>query len=210
MIDLSKYRIPSKRYFNRDTLTVAESLLGAYIRHELPDGIVGGMIVEAEGYLYTEPGCHAFRGKTNRNRIMFGEPGHAYTYFTYGNHWMFNIVTEREGNGCAVLIRAIEPVEGIELMRERRPKARRDVDLTNGPGKLAAAMGIGRDEYGLDLLESRLTVLVPTTSYRRKIVEQYDGIVQTTRIGLSESCGPELLNRFYLKQHPCVSVRAKE
>jgi DNA-3-methyladenine glycosylase len=209
MIDFSKYRIPSRRYFNRDTLTVAKSLLGAYICHELPDGTVGGMIVEAEGYLYTEPGCHAFRGKTNRNRAMFGKPGHAYTYFTYGNHWMFNIVTEREGNGCAVLIRAIEPVEGIELMRARRPKARRDVDLTNGPGKMAAAMGIGRDEYGLDLLSSRLKIMVPTPPYRKKIVERYGGIVRTTRIGLSENCGPDLLNRFYLKEHPYVSVRVK-
>jgi len=167
------------------------------------------MIVEAEGYLFTEPGCHAFRGKTNRNRAMFGEPGHAYTYFTYGNHWMFNIVTEREGHGCAVLIRAIEPFEGIELMRVRRAKARRDIDLTNGPGKLAAAMGIGRDEYGLDVLSSRLKILIPTPGHRKKIVGQYGGIVQTTRIGLSENCGPDLLNRFYLKEHQYVSVRSR-
>ena len=175
------------------------------MRHELPEGDVGGMIVEAEAYRYDEPGCHAFRGRTNRNRAMFGPAAHAYTYFTYGNHWMFNITTEKEGVGCAVLIRALEPVEGIELMWKRRPKAKREIDLANGPGKLAAAMRIGSDEYGLDLLDSRLIVLVPDSGHRRRLVEKYGGIVQTTRIGLSE--GSEYPYRFYLADHPSVSRR---
>lgn len=210
MIDFSKYRIPSRRYFYRDTLTVAKALLGAYIRHELPEGDVGGMIVEAEGYLFDEPGCHAYRGKTRRNEAMFGKPGHAYTYFTYGNHWMFNIVTEKKGKGCAVLIRAIEPVEGIERMWDRRPKAKKEVDLTNGPGKLAAALKIGRDEYGLDVLSSRLKVLIPTSGYRNKIIEKYGGIVRTTRIGLGENSGADLPYRFYLAKHPSVSAGARK
>jgi len=209
MPDLAQYRTPTRRYFSRDTLVVARAVLGAYLRHELPEGTVGGMIVEAEAYMYTEPGCHAHRGMTRRNRVMFGPPGYAYTYFTYGNHWMFNIVTEREGLGCAVLLRSLEPVEGIELMRERRPKARRVIDLTNGPGKLAAAMRIGPDEYGLDLLNSPLTLLVPAPAYRKRLIEKHGGIVRTTRIGLGESKGSELEYRFYLANHPSVSVRGR-
>jgi DNA-3-methyladenine glycosylase len=166
------------------------------------------MIVEAEAYSqFNDPGCHAYKGLTNRNRAMFGSPGHAYTYFTYGNHWMFNVVAEKEGHGCAVLIRSVQPVEGIEIMRARRPKAGSDTDLTNGPGKLAAALSIGRDEYGLDLLDadSPLRILVPTAAYRKRIVERFGGISQTTRIGLT--AGAELPYRFYLAEHPCVSRR---
>jgi len=210
-VDLSKYRAPSRAFFARDTLTVAKALLGAYVRHELPEGTAGGMIIETEAYIYTEPGCHAFRGETKRNRAMFGPPGHAYTYFTYGNHWMFNIVTEREGLGCAVLVRSIEPREGLDLMRPRRPKAKRDIDLTNGPGKLAAALGIGREEYGLDLLNSRLRILVPSAAFRRRLVDRYGGIVRTTRIGLGDiDRGADLPYRFYLADHPCVSVSARK
>jgi len=205
--DLSKYKLPSRRFFSRDTLTVAQALLGAYVRHETPDGPVGGMIVEAEGYLFTEPGCHAFNGETKRNRAMFGPPGHVYTYFTYGNHWMFNIVTEEAGCGCAVLIRALEPVEGIDLMWARRPKARREIDLTNGPGKLAAALGLGREQYGWDVLDSTLTVLVPSPGYRKRILGVYGGIVTTSRIGLGENKGAGLPYRYYLSEHPGVSVR---
>ncbi len=208
-LDLSRYKSPSRRYFSRPTLTVAEALLGSYVRHESPDGIVGGMIVEAEGYLHTEPGCHAFNGETNRNRAMFGPPGHVYTYFTYGNHWMFNIVTEKEGCGCAVLIRALEPVEGIDQMWSRRPKARREIDLANGPGKLAAALNLSRDQYGWDLLDSKLSVLVPPAGYRKRIIKAYGGVVTTSRIGLGENKAAGLPYRYYLKEHPYVSVRIK-
>jgi DNA-3-methyladenine glycosylase len=207
--DPAKYRLPSRRFYSRETLTVANALLGAFIRHETPEGILGGLIVETEGYLYTEPGCHAHNGMTERNRAMFGPPGHVYTYFTYGNHWMFNIVTEEEGCGCAVLIRALEPVEGTALMWTRRPKAKREVDLCNGPGKLAAAMGIGREQYGWDLLDSKLTVLVPSPDVRRRLLDRYGGIVTTARIGLGENKGAGLPYRYYMREHPCVSVRIK-
>lgn len=207
-VDLSRYRAPTRRFFSRDTLTVAKALLGAYLQHDLPKGRVGGVVVEAEAYvMFDDPGCHAFRGKTERNRAMFGPPGHAYTYFTYGNHWMFNIVTEREGHGCAVLIRALEPMEGLEIMRARRPKARRDVDLANGPGKLAAALGIGKEQYGLDLLDSPLRVFVPRPYDRARMLRSYGGVVQTTRIGLNN--GGNLPYRFYLADHPCVSARRR-
>ncbi len=209
-LDLSRYRIPNRKYFLRKTLTVAKAILGSYIVHEPAEGPVGGMVVEAEAYvMYGDPGCHAHRGMTDRNRAMFGPPGHAYTYFTYGNHWMFNIVTEKEGMGCAVLIRALEPIRGIDAMWPRRPKAKREIDLTNGPGKLAAALGIGKEQYGCDLLDSPLSILVPEPKYRTRLVRKYRGIVQTTRIGLGESAGADLPFRFYLKDHPGVSVRAK-
>lgn len=206
-IDISKYKTPTRKYFSRSTLIVAKSLPGSYLRHKTPDGILGGMIVETEAYIFTEPGCHAYRGVTNRNRVMFGPPGYAYTYFTYGNHWLFNIVTEKEGRGCAVLIRALEPMEGIDLMWGNRPKAKREIDLANGPGKLASAMRIGREQYGLDLLGSELKISNPESRHRKKIVDSYGGIVTTTRIGLS--MGGDLPYRFYLADHPCVSVRAK-
>ena len=206
-IDLSKYKLSTRRFFSRDTITVAKALLGCYLRHETPEGTTGGMIVEAEAYMFTEPGCHAFVGETKRNRAMFGPPGHAYTYFTYGMYWMFNIVTEKEGRGCAVLIRALEPVEGIDLMWKRRPKAKREVELTNGPGKLAVAMGIGKDQYGYDLLDSPLTVLTPPSQYRKRLIDHYGSIVTTTRIGLGEGKGTEYEYRFYLKYHPSVSKK---
>jgi len=166
------------------------------------------MIVEAEGYLSVDdPGCHAFMGMTNRNRAMFGQAGRAYTYFTYGNHWMFNVVTEGEGIGCAVLIRAIEPIEGIDLMWERRQKAKREIDLTNGPGKLAAALRIGREQYGFDLISSQLRIYIPTPGYKSKVLKKYGGYHQTTRIGIND--GSELPYRFYLRDHPSVSYKEK-
>ena len=206
-IDLDKFSTPRRKFFLRDTLTVAKSLPGSYLRHKTSRGILGGMIVETEAYIFSEPGCHAYRGQTNRNRVMFGNPAHAYTYFTYGAHWMLNIVTEKEGRGCCVLIRALEPVEGIELMRKLRPKAKRDIDLANGPGKLTQALMIGKDQYGLDVLDSELIVLIPDKSYRRAILKKFGGITTTTRIGLSVA--EDLPYRFYLTNHPCVSVRDK-
>lgn len=204
--DFKKYKTPDRKYFSRKTLVVAKSLIGAYLRHLTSDGPVGGIIVEAEAYVsYGDPGCHAFNGITPRNKVMFGPPGHVYTYFTYGNHWMFNVVTEKESLGCAVLIRALDPVEGLEIMRERRPKTRKDIDLTNGPGKLCAAMGIGQEQYGLDLLESDLRIYVPDAIFRRNYIKRHGGIVQTMRIGLTG--GADLLYRFFLQNHPCVSVR---
>lgn len=165
------------------------------------------MIVETEAYMFTEPGCHAFNGLTNRNRVMFGPPAHAYTYFTYGMYWMFNIVTEKEGRGCCILLRALEPVEGVELMRKLRPKAKKDIDLANGPGKLTQALMIGREQYGLDLLDSELQILTPTQAYRKKILSEYGGVVNATRIGISVA--EDLKYRFYLADNPCVSVRDK-
>ena len=136
-----------REFYNRPTLTVARELLGARLVRIL-DGIkLVGLITEAEAYIGEEDlGCHAKAGRTPRTQVMYGPPGHAYVYFTYGNHWMLNAVTEREGFPAAVLIRAIQPVEGVEVM-----SARRNGRDTFGPGKLTQAMGITQSENGVDL-----------------------------------------------------------
>jgi DNA-3-methyladenine glycosylase len=207
-IDLSRFHKPDRAFFKRDVVKVAKDLLCGYIKHATRHGIVGGLIVEDEAYsMYDDPGAHSFRGVTERNKVMFGPPGHAYMYFTYGNHWMFNIVAEKEGIGAAVLVRALQPVEGIAYMWERRPKAKKECDLTSGPGKLAAALNLGKNEYGVDLMDGEFSVLLPEPEYRKKLIREYGGVTVTTRIGLTQ--GAELPYRFYLTEHPCVSVRKK-
>lgn len=143
-------------FFNRDTLIVARELLGRRLvrgageksSQELP---LSGRIVEVEAYVgETDQACHARRGRTKRNAAMYGPPGHAYVYFVYGMHYCLNVVTGREGFPAAVLIRALEPVAGIGVMRERRG-GRPDVQLTSGPARLCQALGIDRGFDGMDL-----------------------------------------------------------
>ncbi|MBK6645866.1 MAG: DNA-3-methyladenine glycosylase [Anaerolineales bacterium] len=139
-----------RKFYNRPTLTVARELLGARLVYISRGKTLAGLITETEGYIGEEDlACHAKAGRTKRTDPMYGEPGHAYIYFTYGNHWMFNVVTEREGFPAAVLIRAIQPVEGVEVMMKRRQG--RD---TFGPGKLTQALGITIRENYADLTES--------------------------------------------------------
>ena len=139
-----------KNFYNRPTLQVARELIGARLVRIL-DGIkLVGIITETEAYISQKDlACHAKAGLTARTAVMFGEPGHAYVYFTYGSHWMLNAVTEREGFPAAVLIRAIQPIEGVEIMSARR--SGRD---TFGPGKLTQAMGITKSENGVDLTKT--------------------------------------------------------
>jgi DNA-3-methyladenine glycosylase len=134
-------------FYAQPTLTVARGLLGARLVRILDGVQLAGIITEAEAYVGEEDlGCHAKSGKTKRNAAMYGRPGYAYVYFTYGNHWMLNTVTEREGFPAAVLLRAIQPVEGVEIMLQRR--GGRD---TYGPGKLTQALGIDGSLNGADL-----------------------------------------------------------
>lgn len=137
-------------FYTRPTLTVARGLLGARLVRILDGVRVAGIIVETEAYVgESDLGCHAKAGRTPRTAVMYGRAGIAYVYFTYGMHWLLNAVTEAEGFPAAVLIRGILPVEGVELM-----SARRNGGGFDGPAKVTQAMGIGRDENGLDLTET--------------------------------------------------------
>ncbi len=137
-------------FYNQSTLKVARELIGARLVRILNGEKLVGLITETEAYVgKTDLASHARVGLTERTRVMYGPPGHAYVYFTYGNHWMLNVATEREGFPAAVLIRAIQPIEGVEIMLQRRQG--RD---TFGPGKLCQAMGITKAENGADLTET--------------------------------------------------------
>ena len=146
MISVVHFPLP-RSFYNRSTLTVARELLGARLVRILDGVQLVGLITETEGYISEEDlACHAKAGRTKRTDPMYGPPGHAYIYFTYGNHWMLNAVTEKENFPAAVLIRAIQPIEGIDVMMKNRQG--RD---TFGPGKLTQAMGITISENYVDL-----------------------------------------------------------
>lgn len=145
-----RYRPLPRGFFARPTVTVARALLGQLLVHETPRGVVAGRVVEAEAYRGPrDPASHAYR-LTPRSRIMWGKPGTAYVYFSYGNHYCLNVVTEREGAAGAVLIRALEPVHGVDLMRSNRG-AQSERLLASGPGRLTQAMGVAREHNGWDL-----------------------------------------------------------
>lgn len=141
-----------RRFYARPTIALAKSLLGRVLVRESDRGVVAGRVVEVEAYCGEEdPGSHAFRGRTARNSVMFGPPGHLYVYFTYGMHFCMNIVAEKEGVPGAVLLRAVEPVEGLDVMAERRGVSDPRL-LARGPGRLCQAFGVAREENGLDLV----------------------------------------------------------
>lgn len=181
-------------FFGRDTVTVARELLGCRLVHRSPEGLSVGRIVETEAYLQGDPACHASRGMTKRNRPMFGPPGHAYIYFIYGMYYCFNVVTEKEGVGEAVLIRALQPLEGVPLMKKRRGKDKL-TDLCSGPAKLVQAMGIKKEYNSMALTGPKLFVAP------RDIPEP--NIITTTRIGIKE--GADLPLRFYIAGNKYVS-----
>ncbi len=148
-----------RAFYLRPTVEVARGLLGKVLVHDAADGLAAGRIVEVEAYLgEQDPASHAYRGPRGRAEVMFRRGGIASVYFTYGMHFCMNVVCERAGAGGAVLLRAIEPLAGLDLMRRRRGREGLR-DLGSGPGKLAQALAIARPENGLDLLGSRLRVL---------------------------------------------------
>ena len=157
------------------------------------------MIVETEAYVGEhDAACHAAAGRTRRTEPLYGPPGNAYVYFIYGMHWCINAVTRAEGLPSAVLIRALEPLNGIPLMRRRRPKARSDRDLTNGPAKLCAALGIDRHMNGLPLQR------YPVVIRAGEAVTESD-VVVTPRIGITRAADWPL--RYFVRDNPFVSAR---
>jgi DNA-3-methyladenine glycosylase len=185
----------SRAFYNRPTLEVAVDLLGKIFVREKDGNRLGGRLVEVEAYIgEDDPGCHAFRGMTPRNEIMYGDPGYLYVYFTYGNHYMLNIVTERKGFPAAVLLRGMEPLYGIEFMKNNRGVNKLS-EIASGPGKMAMALGITTAQKGEDLTGEHIYLLED----KMEIGE----IWQSPRIGLSE--GRDKLWRFYLPDNPNVS-----
>jgi DNA-3-methyladenine glycosylase len=168
-------RVLGRDFYARPAVEVARDCLGKVLVH----GSAAGRIVETEAYLGTEDrAAHAWRGVTERTRVLFGPPGHAYIYFIYGMYECLNFVAEEEGKAGCVLIRALEPLAGVNIMRRRRPAAKRLEDLASGPGKLTLALGITRKQNGEDLTRSPLHV-------RERRIEPPFDVAVTPRIGIT-------------------------
>ena len=189
-------------FYDRPTERVARDLIGRWLECAV-DGIrCRGRIVETEAYLGEhDPACHAAAGRTPRTEVLYGPPGTAYVYFVYGMHWCANAVTRRSGLPSAVLIRALEPLEGVEAMRARRVLAKRDSDLCSGPGRLCQALGItGPRHNAVSLAASGLRILHGHPVGRA-------AILATPRIGVNEAADWPL--RFLERDNPHVSARAE-
>lgn len=181
-------------FLDGDADTVARRLIGCELVREI-DGRVGRVrVVETESYDQTDAASHSYRGRTPRTEVMFGPSGYLYVYFTYGMHYCCNVVCGPDGMGAAVLIRAVEPIEGVELLEERR--GRSGAEATNGPAKLCQALGVDRSMNGHDLRTPPLR-LEAGTSYPD------EAVIRTTRIGISRA--KDELRRYYLKGSPYVS-----
>jgi DNA-3-methyladenine glycosylase len=188
--------IVPRHFFHRDPRDVGPELLNKVLACE--DGRAG-RIVEVEAYCGSiDPAAHTYRGKTNRNAVMFGPPGHMYVYFTYGMHWCCNTVCGDDGEGAGVLIRALEPIAGLEQMREARQKIRKDRELCSGPARLTQAMGITGVQNGIDLVSARegYTVLDDGTPAP-------ENVPGSARIGIRE--GTDLLWRWFVAGNINVS-----
>ena len=191
-----------RSFYLRPTLQVARDILGKRIVRIVGTKVLIGKIVEVEAYCKGDPASHAFRGRTKRNDVMFWEGGHVYVYFTYGMHFCANVVTGNEGTGEAVLIRAVEPLVGIELMTKNRFPNLQSlnhqsfINLTNGPAKFCKAFGLARQENGLDLLGSEISI-TDGEPISPKLMKR------SQRIGIQR--GTEKKWRFFINGNPWVS-----
>ncbi len=183
---------------------VAPRLLGQWLLRKTEEGYCGGVIVETEAYLAADPASHSYGGRTERNREMWGPPGRAYVYFIYGNHFCVNAVCCPEGAAEAVLIRAIEPSFGIEILMRNRPGHSLE-NLTNGPGKLCAALGITRAQDGADLCDVLSPLMIAKNPEADRLVQTRGPIVAASRIGITKAA--DLPLRFYLDKSSSVSRR---
>lgn len=181
-----------------DAVSAARRLLGCEFMRQLDGQTIRVKIVETEAYDQTDAASHSYKGKTPRTDIMFGPAGHLYVYFTYGMHYCMNVVVGEEGYGAAVLIRAVEPLEGGHLLEKRRQK--HGVDVTNGPAKLCQALSIDKGMNGHNLARLPLQLVM------RPALNDND-IVATERIGISQA--KDAPWRFYIKGNPYVSGKSK-
>jgi len=190
-------RILSRSFYDRETEIVAREMLGAILECTTPAGTASGIIVETEAYVGEhDPACHAAAGRTQRTEPLYGKPGTSYVYFIYGVHWCFNAVTRGEGLPSAVLVRAIEPLDGIPLMQARRGAGISAANLTNGPGKLCAALGMDGALNGLSLQRRPIVI--------REGEPVDEALVQATpRIGITKATEWPL--RYTIKGNPWVS-----
>ena len=189
-----------RSFYERETLDVARELLGTYIVHETVEGKTSGKIVEVEAYIGSiDAACHAYQNKcTNRTKIMFGEGGHAYIYLIYGIHYCMNIVSNKTNYPEAILIRAVEPIEGLDLMAKRRGTDNL-LNLCSGPGKLCIAMGISKAQNEIDLCGEKLYLISGD-------VVAKELIVSTPRINIDYAGeARNFLWRFIIKDNPFVS-----
>jgi DNA-3-methyladenine glycosylase len=199
-------RLP-RAFYARPTLQVAEDLLGKVLLHKTRAGLTSGIIVEVEAYVgESDPACHAAPGPTKRNAPLYGPPGHAYVYLNYGVHYLFNVVTEPAGSPAGVLIRALEPLDGVAVMRKRRARSRTvrhhprrrhmsDAELCMGPGNVTQAMGISLRENRMDLCGPSL--------YIQDDGQQIAEISWSPRIGITK--GAEMHWRCFATSSACVS-----
>ena len=198
--------ILTENFYDRPTLEVAHDLIGKHLVRVLDDGTeLSGRIVETEAYTQDDPAFHGWGildretgllKPEGRGRDLFGKPGTAYVYLTYGVHWLMNVVTEREGIGGGVLLRAVEPLEGIASMYERRASARKDMDIANGPGKLAQAFAIAGALHNSSITRPPLYVRDPGAG-------GHPAVETSCRIGITR--GVEFPWRFYVPDNPYVS-----
>ncbi len=197
-LDLARLLPLPRRFYRQPTVQVARGLLGQLLVHDELEGLTTGVIVETEAYLVGDPGSHAHHGRTARNAVMFARPGTIYIYRIYGVHWCLNLVTQPEGTPEAVLIRALEPVAGVDLMRQRRG-VERPRDLCSGPGKLSQALGLTDAANWGDITSPPLFV----AHWSRSLADHHLG----PRIGLPPGQGDELPLRFGLTGSEYLSRR---
>jgi DNA-3-methyladenine glycosylase len=188
-----------RSFFARSSLEVARDLLGRLLVRRVPGATLVGRIVECEAYQEGDPASHSYRGRTPRTDVMFGRPGHLYVYFTYGMHFCMNVVTGRDGEGSAVLLRAAEPLEGLDWMRDRR-----GVDdarlLCAGPGRMARAFGIDRSHNGIDLAGGEVMFVARGSPVPDERIEM------SSRVGVT--VGADRPWRFFESGNPFVSRRS--
>ncbi|TPN47089.1 MULTISPECIES: DNA-3-methyladenine glycosylase [Mesorhizobium] len=192
---MTSYRPIARSELPDDTAALARYLIGKLVVRDLPEGMASGRIVETEAYVVGDAAGHGYRGMTSRNRSLFLEPGHAYVYLAYGVSYMLNVSSGMEGTGTGVLIRALEPLEGIAIMRRNR-SVERLRDLARGPGRLAMALRIDRSLDGLDLCRKGPLWLASDN-------HPHGEIGQGIRIGISKDADRPL--RFYVRGSPFVS-----